>query len=144
MPRMSREIYTEEMRQTDLVFVYGTLQNLEWGPHPYLSYSEFIGDDVTRRKFVLGRVGFPYAFPREVVPRRFKKVLLPVEGQVFRMYDEEVFANLDGMEGYPRHYDRMIIHTKGGHKCWMYVQMDWDRSRYCSLCTVTEEGNWKW
>ena len=141
---MSIEKLKESLKATQFVFVYGTLQQRNNKNHRHFKFSEFIGADTTEDKFILGDVGYPYAFPEENVPEKYHEYLLPVEGEVYKVKGEGTLLSLDFMEGYPNHYDRKIITTKQGHKCWMYIQRSWWRMDYCRICSITEEGNWKW
>lgn len=133
--------------KNELVFVYGTLKfghgNWKWS----LAHSEYLGPDVTEDKYILGDVGFPYCFPRYVFQSdmldRCKHLFKPVVGDVFSV-DELTMGKLDRLEGYPSHYNRIRINTRGGHECWMYVQEDREALFSCYKCDETPEGEWKW
>lgn len=133
--------------KNDLVFVYGTLKyghgNWRWA----LFDQTYLGRDVTEDTYILGDVGFPYCFPKstfnvemtETVSHLFK----PVVGDVFSV-NEEAMERLDRLEGYPSHYNRIRINTRGGHECWMYVQEDASAIYSCYQCDETQEGEWEW
>tara|TARA_R110000782_G_scaffold8751_1_gene28277 strand:+ start:136 stop:612 length:477 start_codon:yes stop_codon:yes gene_type:complete len=126
----------------DRAFVYGTLKEGH-GNNRLLLTSELLGATQTEGKFVLGDVGFPYAFLPEAVPEQHKKLLFPVKGEMYKVDDVMTFVNLDTLEGYPSHYQRRIISFENGLDAWMYVQPDWHNARYCDACTL-DEGVWSW
>lgn len=137
--------YEEALKKSDLVFVYGTLKsNEKYGSHHILKDCEFLGEDVTLDSFVMGNVGFPYVFPKEVVPEEHEDHLFPVSGQVWRIKDDLVFRKLDSLEGYPNHYTRQVVLTQGDHLAWMYLQEDWSSINSCYYCTLTEDNTWQW
>ena len=56
--------------------------------------------------------------------------------------DDEVFGQLDGMEGYPEFYNRQVIHTTQG-KAWMYFLEGAEYDKYKGIRgdNVFEEGD---
>lgn len=97
------------------VFVYGTLKR-GYGNNRLLRNSEFVDVGVSAdNEFTMYcNGGFPYVFDSG---EAF------VAGEVYSVTDE-VFGHLDGLEGYPRHYDRKQIDVstkKGIIKCWIYI-----------------------
>jgi len=132
----------KDMESCSRVFVYGTLKDTH-SNNGILSTSKFLTSTETVSRFVLGDVGCPYAFPYEVVPSKYSKLLFPVRGEVYEIDDEYTFSSLDGLEGYPIHYNRRIITTEAGLTAWMYVQEDWSMAEYCSACKLNK-GVWEW
>tara|TARA_R110000744_G_scaffold3989_2_gene14700 strand:+ start:539 stop:1018 length:480 start_codon:yes stop_codon:yes gene_type:complete len=127
------------------VFVYGSLKHGE-GNSGILSTCDLVAETQTLSQWVLGDIGFPYAFPSTITPPEHKDLLFPVKGEVYAVTGEDkyrVFTNLDGLEGYPSHYNRTVIRTVSGHYAWMYIQEDWDCTEYCAPCKL-EEGVWVW
>ena len=146
--------YTQRFSDTDMdrleadldmcnrVFVYGTLQKGQ-SNNSILSNSDLISSTTTREGFALGNVGFPYAFHESVVPAEYKKLLFPVQGEVYKIADMFTFASLDALEGYPSHYNRRIVPTASGLTAWMYNQDDWNAASRCSACKL-EKDTWVW
>lgn len=142
-PRGSNHLgLLKDLQQCDRVFVYGTLKKT-YGNHSVLGGSTYLTTTDTVSSFVLGDIGYPYAFPYDSVPSAYTKLLFPIRGEVYKIDDEYSFAGLDGLEGYPSHYNRRIISTKAGLSAWMYVQEDWSLAEYCSACKL-KEGVWQW
>lgn len=124
------------------VFVYGSLKANE-GNHDVLTGSTFISEATTVDEAVLGDIGFPYLFPNDVVPVKHSNLLFPVKGEVYAINTPEVFASLDGLEGYPSHYNRRVVDLDIGVSAWVYVQEDWSNALRCSACDLTK-GVWSW
>ena len=84
------------------VFVYGTLKR-EFYNHTLLENSEFIGEVVTKEKYPMVNVEeyFPYLINEVGVGHNIK-------GELFKI-DDETFAKLDILEGYPDLYARENI-----------------------------------
>lgn len=132
------------------VFVYGTLKQ-GYGNNRLLSSSEYLGTFETEELFLLGDVGFPYAFTREV----FKKdaevtdYFKPVLGEVYQVTDPKVMEHLDLLEGYGEgddfnHYERRRAPIKElDIEPWMYVQPNPYFLNRIKLCQEYE-GVWTW
>ena len=131
-----------DLSKCNRVFVYGTLQKGQSNSR-LLSKSDLVSSTKTREGFALGNVGFPYAFHESVVPAEYKKLLFPVQGEVYKIADLFTFASLDGLEGYPSHYTRRIVPTASGLTAWMYNQDNWAAAERCSACNLEEE-TWVW
>ena len=147
MSRRKYMINTEQaekaLLECDRVFVYGSLKMKEWN-HPILSYSTYLTDCNTEEKgYVLGDVGFPYAFPLHVVPEEYKHLLGHVSGEMYKVTDPVVMADLDLLEGYPTHYNRRVVRLDYGMTAWMYHQDDWSLASRCNACHY-EKGTWTW
>lgn len=131
------------MTNLNKVFVYGTLKK-GYGNNRLLQGSSFLGKDKTKEEYILGDVGFPYAFPSyvfsEITPPQ--DLFKPVLGEVYEV-DEETFSRLDHLEGVPYHYKREVIETEGGHSAWMYYNFDELSINHCYKCSE-HEGAWKW
>jgi gamma-glutamylcyclotransferase (GGCT)/AIG2-like uncharacterized protein YtfP len=140
----------KDLEECSLVFVYGTLMR-GWANNQILvrSGAEFIGPKVTKDKYLLGDVGFPYLYKRGVVQRYtkgqvdktlFKRVL----GELWTIPSPSCLGALDSLEGYPLHYDREMIELTTGETAWVYIQPDPDTLHYCSFCRITELDEWSW
>lgn len=133
----------EALQLCDNVFVYGTLKYGR-GNHGLLSSATFDGTVTTEESFALGDIGFPYAFPFSVVPRELRSRLCwPVRGEVYEVHDPQTMRSLDSLEGFPSHYDRIVVRLSNGRQAWMYVQDDWDCASWCEAC-IYKEGVWEW
>lgn len=125
------------------VFVYGTLKygkgNWAWA----LSNEEYLGPAVTKDKFLMVDVGFPYVFPKDVVlPHLPEEFLKPVKGDMFSV-SPETMEVLDRLEGEGSHYHRMTIETDKG-SAWAYVNLSLRGLSFCEPCDTTENGEWVW
>lgn len=145
-----RSVWAENMLEiTPYVFVYGTLKR-GYGNNHILIRAEFIGSDTTSEGWVLGDVGCPYAFPPSVVPEKFRKLLKPIKGEVYKIKETETAMSLDYLEGYDEnmdhahYYRRVIIPTKLGGPCWIYTSERFGRAHSCNTCNITDEGEWEW
>jgi len=105
------------MEDLNRVFVYGTLKsgNRVRGIDSFVpdSQASLIGKAETRPEFSLWDLG---AFP---AASQGKDSII---GEVWSV-DEETFAYLDAIEGYPDFYDRRIIKTSKGD-AWIYFIKD--------------------
>ena len=74
-------------------------------------------------------------------PGVFLKGEYYIQGEVWEV-DDEVFGQLDGMEGYPEFYNRQVIHTTQG-KAWMYFLEGAEYDKYKGIRgdNVFEEGD---
>lgn len=110
-----------------LVAVYGSLrQGLH--NHAVLGGSELVGEDTTTPNYTMVSLG---SFPAVHIGGD-----TPITIEVYKV-NEEIFHNLDRLEGYPHFYNRTTIDTKYG-KAWMYFIDD------APLATnkVVENGDW--
>lgn len=101
------------------VFVYGTLRR-GFGNHRLLFTSQFLGTD-TVTGFTMLSVGNFY--PALLGNGRSVSV---ITGEVYEVNDE-TFKSLDYLEGYPQHYNRMLVRTANGHEAWVYYYEENDR-----------------
>lgn len=139
-----KETEQDDLSICPLFFVYGTLKQGHWN-NTILQEEIFLGEAVTYDKYVLGDVGFPYAFPAHTVPESFPESLLkPVRGELYQVSREATVRRLDRLEGNGSHYHRELIKTTTGDTCWMYHQLDFNRMYDCYKCDTTEEGEWEW
>lgn len=133
----------EAIRQCSNVFVYGTLMK-DQGNSGLLRSATYMGTTRTKERFALGDIGFPYAFPAEVVPEKYRKDLChPVKGEVYMVHSAYTLESLDHLEGYPQHYDRVVVELDNMSSAWMYVQRDWGCALYCDAA-IYKEGVWQW
>lgn len=147
---MSREKQIKDfLDKTPYVFVYGTLQK-KYGNNRLLDGAAFLGSDTTKEKMLMGTTGIPYVFHSDVVPEKFKHLLRPVRGEVFKV-DESHVEGLDGLEGCHyedkerSHYWRRLVTTKSlGKTCWMYTQESFMAAGRCYAANINEQGEWKW
>ncbi len=91
------------------LFVYGTLKK-GFGNNIILRNCEMIDRD-SLMDFEMRSVGW--------FPAINKKEGGSVFGEVYRI-DPLILRRTDGLEGYPTHYHREIVHTVGGHEVWAY------------------------
>jgi gamma-glutamylaminecyclotransferase len=97
------------------VFVYGSLKR-GFGNARLLSESRYLGDAVSIDRFRMWGWGFPYIAASEDG--------LPVAGELYEV-DEATLANLDRLEGHPRHYCRQhrwfVVDDAKVAPAWVYV-----------------------
>jgi len=132
----------EDFDLCNRVFVYGSLKKGEWN-NRILGDSDLLSETVTKGDFCLGNVGFPYAFSAAITPDEYKKLLHPVRGEVWKVDTFRTFLSLDGLEGYPHHYNRRIIRTTTGLSAWMYMNDNWSDAERCAACKL-KNGEWIW
>lgn len=93
------------------VFVYGTLKK-GFGNHRLLENAKYVGEaETVFPVYTMFDIG---SFPGVVQGGETM-----IKGEVYDVNDEE-FANLDRLEGYPSMYTREEIDTTKG-KAWMYL-----------------------
>jgi gamma-glutamylcyclotransferase (GGCT)/AIG2-like uncharacterized protein YtfP len=100
-----------------LVFVYGTLKQ-GYGNNSLLKNAEFIGEFTTcEDSFLMYTNG---SFPYVVRDGKFH-----VKGELYHVKDPRTAEELDWLEGYPNHYDRVPVTVcdglNGYHEAEMYV-----------------------
>jgi gamma-glutamylaminecyclotransferase len=119
-------------------FVYGTLKR-GYGNNVILRSSKFLGEAVSRDRYMLLHSGFPMAV-RDSEGR-------PVKGELFEVSDSRVVESLDALEGnghfYTRHL-RSFIDAEGAEvEAWIY-EIPRSEMRYSrTLCPVVD-GNYEW
>ncbi len=105
------------MKQGDYLFVYGTLRVGESADLSKNMLLDFISEDsINGLIYDLG--SFPGV---KTSPGHFDAGQPAVLGDVFRIRDESITAQLDAYEGYPSLYDRIETETSGGRHVWVYV-----------------------
>ncbi|MCG7498710.1 gamma-glutamylcyclotransferase [Vibrio sp. Of7-15] len=114
------------MKQTELVFVYGTLREGE-SNHGLLESSEYLGSCQTLPQFALFDLG-PY--PAAILGKT------AIVGEVYRV-DILTMANLDQLEEYPKLYDRIKTQTPFG-SAWIYLYQNSSELR-----SVIDSNDWK-
>lgn len=106
----------DNVLEPNYVAVYGTLKKGNANYHHYLSDSTLIGKGITTDKYPLVTpTSLPYLLEE-------KGVGYNVEVDVFRV-SNEVFKDLDRLEGHPNFYTRKQIDISIGKnkiKCWVY------------------------
>lgn len=101
-----------------LVFVYGTLKR-GFGNHRVMADAggEFVCEGRTVTPFPLVVQGLPYLIFRPGNGQR-------VEGEVYRIADDEGWYRLDSLEGHPNFYRRKLIEVEGEdgdiYEAWAY------------------------
>lgn len=149
LDRGEREQAKRMLEVTPFVFVYGTLKKGH-GNNALLSTSDFVGEDATTDGWLLGSRGCPYAFPSAVVPEKYKELLRPIKGEIYRVLDPQTAITLDCLEGWHpdpdhAHYWRRIVTTKVYKlSCWIYTREHFATASYCNACNLTEQGEWVW
>lgn len=113
------------------VAVYGSLRQ-GFGNHLLLKTSEYLGTqtvNIPYKMISLWRASFP--------------ALLPVKENneiTIEVYNvtEQTFQNLDRLEGYPSHYNRVEIETDYGN-AWIYFQ----ERELENTNTIVKSGDWR-
>lgn len=119
------------------VFVYGTLKS-GYGNNRLLETAKKIGEFITTKSFVMQNCGFPYAIDTDFSDCGF--VPKPIRGEVWEV-DDEVFQNLDWLEGYPNHYNRQQVQIEGeDSSAWMYYVDDFQDLEICPIV----DGCYQW
>jgi gamma-glutamylaminecyclotransferase len=115
----------EDFRKCNRVAVYGTLKRGFWN-HDFLKGCRFLDIGITKGRYKLFDVGYPYAVP--------DKNGLPLLVEVYELPSPKVLSRLDFLEGYPNHYKRKIetIHTESGDnvRAWLYYTEEPDGEPY--------------
>lgn len=114
---------------TKLVAVFGSLRTGLWN-NPILESSQLLGITKTASVFTLKDLG---SFPGLLHVGNTAVVV-----EVYEVDNEQTWARLDRLEGYPNFYNRMIIETEFGY-AWLYYNPLTDR--YLNTETV-ESGDW--
>ncbi len=112
---------------SNFVFVYGTLLSEERNNH-YLEYSELLGKEVVYG-FKMKDLGF---FPACMEDSNSEVAIL---GEVWEI-STKTLAILDGLEGYPDFYNRVLVRTFIG-EAWIYINNN------VGHCPTIESGDWK-
>lgn len=112
------------------IAVYGTLRKGFDNYQYLLSDQEFLGQEIVSLPFKMVSLG---GFPGLVASETNNNAVI----EVFNV-DEEVFRSVDGLEGYPRFYDRTRIKTSYGD-AWIYFLADKNSYEYR---TVIPNGDW--
>lgn len=115
------------MSKVHKVFCYGSLKR-GYGNHRLLEQSDFISEDETENDKLQLRCFGAY-------PGVYLDGNNTVKGELYEV-DDETFRRLDGLEGYPTFYDRMVVALKSGEAAWMYYLHEEPRGRLC------EDGVW--
>ena len=93
-------------------FVYGSLKNGFWNNH-VLRDSIRVGKAVTKAKFLLTDVGFPYMVPEGPHTKATGHPTAPVVGEVYEVCCPDVEGSLDALEGVGYgHYKREQIEVE--------------------------------
>ena len=90
----------DEMKNTALVFVYGSLKKGFWN-NRFLKGAAFLGEGHTSKLYTLVDGGVPFAVPNEKG--------LPVKGEVYEIDLSTHLGPLDWLEGHPRNYERTTV-----------------------------------
>lgn len=105
----------ENVLESHLVAVYGTLKKGNSNYWNYLSSSTFVGSGVTKEKYPLLIQGLPYLVDKAGTGHK-------VQVDVFRVSDTKL-ADLDRLEGHPTWYKRRQVNVSVKGKvmsCWIY------------------------
>lgn len=131
---------------TPYVFVYGTLKHGQSNWRWALSHEDYLGSKSTVDDFILGDIGFPFAFPRGLFnsEEALEELYKPVMGDLFEVSSEETLKKLDGLEGEGYMYHRILTELTDGTSAWMYQCLNPNTIYRLSACDTTEEGEWVW
>lgn len=105
----------ENVLESHLVAVYGTLKKGNSNYWHYLAGSSYVGSGVTKDKYPLLIQGLPYLVDKQGTGHN-------VDVDVFKVADSKL-AELDRLEGHPTWYKRRQIDIKVKGKtmsCWIY------------------------
>ena len=83
------------------VFVYGTLKR-GYGANHFLGTSNYLGKAVVKGFQLYNPYPFPYAIEEEGM----------IIGELYEI-NERTLWTLDGLEGYPYHYNRKLVEKTG-------------------------------
>lgn len=134
------ESLTRDLEQSDLVFVYGTLQ-LGYGNNRCLTHydAELVESEaVLEGQYYMTNVGFPYLADCSEFPSHAAKA----HGEVWRVPSPSCLYGLDCLEGHPHHYTRELRETESGQLCWVYL-VSLERCLMGNTCQ-TIDGAFKW
>lgn len=140
---VSQEEAAKVLDQCSYVFVYGTLKT-GYGNNKLMRFATCVGERTTKDGYIMGDVGCPYVFPKQVVPAKYHSFLAPIKGEVWDVADEGTLIDLDMLEGHPSHYQRKLVELSDDTKAWCYLQHDWYMAQFCDAVGQDEEGNWVW
>lgn len=122
-----------------LFFVYGSLKSGFWN-NSVLKDSVMVSEAVTKDKYLLTDVGFPYMIPENTHTEAVGHPTLPVMGEVYEVTSESVEASLDLLEGRGSHYDRKTISVVNEDneefEVQTYVPVDTYRASQYPVCDV--------
>lgn len=125
---------------SNLVFVYGSLKSGHWN-NCLLEKAEFLGKAVTKDRFLMTTVGFPYMIPENLVDDKTK--LKPVVGEVYRVEDTLTRKRLDNLEGVDcGHYRHEEVTVRLGDswvKTIAYVPCDESVQHYQVINSTNED-----
>jgi gamma-glutamylaminecyclotransferase len=122
------------------VFVYGSLKNGFYNHH-VLEGAEFITNLTLSRRFGFAMVDVG-AYPALVMNDEHKTQIL---GEVYKI-NEKIFDRLDGLEGYPEYYSRLLLTGEiekmlgADSKCWVYY---WNHFVESPHTKWVETGEWQ-
>jgi len=104
------------VKKGDLIFVYGTLRPGQSAASFMEGKAKHMG--TTRIPARLYNLGW---FPgiKTVAPGDPADSDM-VTGDLFRIKDPSLVAELDSYEGYPNLYDRVVVPTEDGKQTWVY------------------------
>ncbi len=121
------------MKEGDLLFVYGTLRKGEGADLSIRSGAEFVTDD-----YINGNIYNLGSFPGvKTTAGHFCPGSPSVKGEVFKLTDASITRQLDGYEGYPYLYDRIVTETASGLHVWVYTI-----NRECGENELIKSGDW--
>lgn len=116
------------------IFVYGTLKE-GFGNHTWYLKNKAtkLGEHTTEAKHTMVSLG---GFPGVL----YGKGITAIKGEVYEV-DEATSKAIDGLEGYPTFYDKVIINTPYGDAT-MYVLSKAYLSRGFMQMPIIETGDW--
>lgn len=130
-----------------LFFVYGSLKFGYWN-NDLLADSKRLGEFITKDKFLLTDVGFPYLVPESVHTDAVGHPTLRVVGEVYTVSSKAVEASLDALEGVSsNHYERQQIEVESMAgdtlTVFAYIPCDREYAAKQDTCTIMKTDNEK-
>jgi gamma-glutamylcyclotransferase (GGCT)/AIG2-like uncharacterized protein YtfP len=97
--------------------VYGTLRTGEGNDRLWRGLATGGEIDTVQGYRLVTNGGFPYALPCGGQSSTIE-IVIPIDDSEAQ---RQMRSRLDMLEGYPSFYDRVIVTTDSGKRCWMYT-----------------------
>lgn len=126
----------DALNDPELIAVYGTLRTDCGNDRLWRGRAESWGTDTMRPFRMTTNGGYPYAIPDDDADTIVVELLHPDPDN-----RHALMADLDSLEGYPRHYNRIVAITDEGNAAWMYVPSD-ATMEYAAGLRPVPSGDW--